>query len=279
MTDQGARCPQCQISFRVTPPQLRAAEGMVRCGFCLTAFNAHAHPAPLSPRSPADPPPWLRDDEAGQIDVDLDDEQLEAWLHSPPEPSFPPQSRGEVEVDASGTESSVTSPPAASQTPEPPWSPPRPASRRHGSRLVALSGGLVLALQALYFHADLWAEHAPLRPLYQKLCALAPCRLAPERAALPFRIDGVAVRPVAPRGLRLDAMLTNAGPEALPPPAIRIEFANLEGRVVAGRTLQPDQYLEIPRSERLAAGQSLHLVLEVLDPGPDAVSYHITPER
>lgn len=34
------RCPNCQTSFRITPEQLKARAGKVRCGQCQTVFNA-----------------------------------------------------------------------------------------------------------------------------------------------------------------------------------------------------------------------------------------------
>jgi predicted Zn finger-like uncharacterized protein len=34
------RCPDCQTTFRVTPEQLKARAGKVRCGQCRSAFNA-----------------------------------------------------------------------------------------------------------------------------------------------------------------------------------------------------------------------------------------------
>ena len=35
-----SRCPNCQTVFRVTPEQLRARAGKVRCGQCQAVFNA-----------------------------------------------------------------------------------------------------------------------------------------------------------------------------------------------------------------------------------------------
>ncbi|MCK7492109.1 MAG: zinc-ribbon domain-containing protein [Comamonadaceae bacterium] len=35
-----SRCPNCDTVFRVTPEQLTARQGMVRCGRCGTAFSA-----------------------------------------------------------------------------------------------------------------------------------------------------------------------------------------------------------------------------------------------
>lgn len=36
-------CPQCATRFRVTPEQLAARQGMVRCGQCRTVFNGFEH--------------------------------------------------------------------------------------------------------------------------------------------------------------------------------------------------------------------------------------------
>ena len=37
------RCPSCHQAFRVTDTQLKAKEGLVRCGFCQSVFNATDH--------------------------------------------------------------------------------------------------------------------------------------------------------------------------------------------------------------------------------------------
>ncbi|MFT5117893.1 MAG: putative Zn finger-like uncharacterized protein, partial [Kiritimatiellia bacterium] len=37
------RCPQCATAFRVTTEALKVANGSVRCGSCLSVFNAHIH--------------------------------------------------------------------------------------------------------------------------------------------------------------------------------------------------------------------------------------------
>ena len=40
---QIARCPNCETSFRLTEEQLHMANGSVRCGSCLTVFQADLH--------------------------------------------------------------------------------------------------------------------------------------------------------------------------------------------------------------------------------------------
>ena len=39
-TPMHTRCPQCQTIFHVTPAQLEARAGLVRCGICASAFQA-----------------------------------------------------------------------------------------------------------------------------------------------------------------------------------------------------------------------------------------------
>ena len=72
-------------------------------------------------------------------------------------------------------------------------------------------------------------------------------------------------------------MLANRGRAAQPLPSVRLTFENLQGEVIAARSFAPDEYLDQPPPAALAAGQSLHLVLELVDPGPDAVSYSLAP--
>jgi len=57
------RCPDCQTVFRVTPEQLRARAGKVRCGHCQGVFNAldslleEHHHAATAPEHPVPPSP------------------------------------------------------------------------------------------------------------------------------------------------------------------------------------------------------------------------------
>lgn len=54
------QCPECHALFRVSEGQMRLAQGQVRCGACLTVFDAQSHalqrvgqaPAPAEPNPP-----------------------------------------------------------------------------------------------------------------------------------------------------------------------------------------------------------------------------------
>src|SRR6187549_3627807 len=52
------QCPSCATTFRVTPPQLQAQHGMVRCGRCAQVFDGFKTLAtlPEAPPESALPP-------------------------------------------------------------------------------------------------------------------------------------------------------------------------------------------------------------------------------
>jgi len=51
------RCPTCSTAFRVTPEQLKARAGKVRCGHCKAVFNALESLEDAPPVAEAAPPP------------------------------------------------------------------------------------------------------------------------------------------------------------------------------------------------------------------------------
>src|SRR5438105_12024242 len=49
------RCPECQTAFRITVAQLKARDGLVRCGRCDSIFRADLHLfAPTSAQATSD---------------------------------------------------------------------------------------------------------------------------------------------------------------------------------------------------------------------------------
>lgn len=79
MSDQLTQCPHCQTSFRVTPGQLKAAGGLVRCGSCLGLFSAAINFIRVKP-DPDDSQdmPLEPDDMASSDDILLGDLDLDS---------------------------------------------------------------------------------------------------------------------------------------------------------------------------------------------------------
>ncbi|MFL0801782.1 MAG: zinc-ribbon and DUF3426 domain-containing protein [Agarilytica sp.] len=57
MTDNVTRCPKCATSFRISDAHLNSAKGSVRCGSCLSVFNAKNHLIPSHDEAPTPPQP------------------------------------------------------------------------------------------------------------------------------------------------------------------------------------------------------------------------------
>ena len=92
-----AQCPECRTAFRISHGQLRAADGLVRCGACLQVFSAQDHRVLLQ-----DGQAEMPASEAGEFIG----------------PPLPPALEETVELEAPA-QASAEDPPAAAEAPEP----------------------------------------------------------------------------------------------------------------------------------------------------------------
>jgi predicted Zn finger-like uncharacterized protein len=113
-------CPQCQTGFRVTPEQLAARQGLVRCGSCAAVFNGFAA---LQKSAELSPEPESETREAsGPTASPLND--LATGAHDMPRgdaafsegPSIPAAQAG-VSDEEAGAATSSDAPPESSATP------------------------------------------------------------------------------------------------------------------------------------------------------------------
>lgn len=142
------RCPHCQTHFRVTPEQLKARQGQVRCGACQQVFDAldsladetvAAAPTTATPAYPAAEEPVAdRKEETAAPEPETPTEPFAAATEPPaadiepaPQPDTPPQAAAEDEDRADLPEAMAAEPsdvladiPAASEAE------PSPESRR-----------------------------------------------------------------------------------------------------------------------------------------------------
>lgn len=80
------RCPECQTTFRISPRDLSAARGRVRCGHCDEVFNALEHLIGAAPEGEAKPSARDRGPggEPGDASDDLDDRGTPAFIQAGP---------------------------------------------------------------------------------------------------------------------------------------------------------------------------------------------------
>ncbi len=70
MTEHVTRCPKCATSFRISEAHLNSAKGSVRCGSCLSVFNAKDH---LLPAHEDDHNPTQQEDPDQDEDILISD--------------------------------------------------------------------------------------------------------------------------------------------------------------------------------------------------------------
>ncbi len=136
---------------------------------------------------------------------------------------------------------------------------------------------LALAAQLGWFHFDRVAQHEGLRSLYAEACQRLGCTLPTLLDIDKIKSNNLVVRshPKAGKALVIDVMVTNEAPFDQPFPNITFQFADLNGKPVAQRVFTPEEYLsgEFRELKLMPSDRPVHVTLEILDPGPDAVNY------
>lgn len=137
--------------------------------------------------------------------------------------------------------------------------------------IVALTG------QYLYYNRQQLAQYTELRPWLTQLCAVMHCDVPLQRDVKRIVLTSrlVESHPTRPNALLIDATLVNQADFAQPYPLLELRFSDLDNQLIAGRRFRPSEYL--PPGTALQAGmvphQPVHITLEIVDPGKDAVSF------
>lgn len=160
------------------------------------------------------------------------------------------------------------------------WQPPRP---RWGRRLLwgllillALAG---LGAQYVYFHLAELARNEQLRPWLEQACPLLGCQLPPRVDVSLIKSSNLTVRnhPTHPGALTVDAIIYNRAAFAQPFPLLELRFEDLNGQPLASRRFKPGEYLggELAGRKDMPPQTPIHIALEILDPGAQAVNYSL----
>jgi len=301
------RCPRCQTTFRVTPEQLKARQGKVRCGECQEVFNAldtlieaPAPPvmaaevpvlptpnlAPLEEEATPTPvdeaPPSAQQtdaaietldetanaDAAGEpTDAEMEDEVTEAEAPADAEAAIEPAAEPEAE----------SAPGAAEAAPEPALvAPPR---RRAWPWLVgALTALGVLSLQAaMHFRTELAVLHPETKPWFAAACEIAGCTLLLPRKAELVSIETSDLHPENGGRLGLSATLKNRAPFAQEFPHLEITLTDTADRALVRRVLAPPEYLAAGTAigAGFSAGREMPVDLSIEVADIPAVGYRL----
>jgi hypothetical protein len=86
----------------------------------------------------------------------------------------------------------------------------------------------------------------------------------------------VRAHPDAENALLVDAIILNKAPFEQPFTDLVLAFTDLDEKPIASRRFTPKEYLggELAGKEFMPRNQPIHLTLELVDPGSEAINYH-----
>ena len=291
-------CAHCNARFRVTPQQLNARQGQVRCGRCSQVFNGfqilERFPdddtggrllAEYERRRIAEPaPPAGTPSAAPAAGEPLD---LPIFEAEPPASPPPPQAAAPApahDFEPQPVQASVPPPPRRRR-----WlrhepditlemDPPEPPARawRFGVVLAAL----VLALEAAYAWRGPIAQRYPvLRPALEAACAYVGCTVPYSRDESLLKLEDSELLevPGKPNEIALGARVRNLASVAQEYPYLELTLTDLTGQAAVRRVLRPTDYMGRPLGygEVIPAGVEVALQLRLETPRIKATGYQL----
>ncbi len=265
-------CTHCLARFRVTPVQLNAKQGRVRCGRCGKVFSGFE----ALERFP--------DDDTGARLLAAR-EAAERTATLPAMEPFPEDDLPEVET--------LDTPPSPREHREPVDAPaPPPAivfeedfdaamprvSRAWSFGVVLLS--LVLTAELAYAFRSPIAQHYPAtRPWLESVCEDLRCTIAWSRDEQLLKLEDSELLevPGKPNEIALGARIRNLAPVPQEYPYIELTLTDLGGQPATRRVLKPADYLgRAPaHAESLAAGAEISIRLRLETPRIKATGYEL----
>jgi predicted Zn finger-like uncharacterized protein len=231
------QCPACGTHFRITPEQLQAHLGQVRCGRCMSVFDGLKALAEIAePAAPAAP--------AGGGEAPAF--RLEPVEPAPAAPPLQPAAPHAREAAAGLTDYGRA--PEQLLLDEELFADPAQVRRE---RLWALGAALLvflLAGQAAYhYRSELAVQFPGLKPYLVKLCGPLQCEVLPPQRPRQIAIEASdlqAIDPVRPGRIQLTATLRNHAGHDLGYPALDLVLTNTKEHTLARRVFLPTEYLE-----------------------------------
>lgn len=258
-------CPECTTVFTVKAEHLHAAGGLVRCGSCNHVYSA-VNFLFEETGDARDAAAAHREQESAADAAVVEAEPLAAFAGSP----------------GPATMTAEPVPAAVSATARPlrgSWQ-QRPITWHDVVSGVGI-GLLILLLgiQWLYYNPNILANDPRWRPVIDRVCAFLPCELPLQADLAKIELVERDVRrhPQADAALLINATLVNHASHAQPYPLFSVSFSNLAGKPVALRHFRPAEYLgdAATVSAGMAPGARVHAVLEIEDPGTEAISFQL----
>jgi len=144
-----------------------------------------------------------------------------------------------------------------------------------GLSIIVLT--IVLLAQASWLHYEKLSQHPQAAALYKKACEHLRCQLPVLSDIKKIKSHNLIVRshPTTPKALIIDATIVNNASFNQDFPNIALYFSDINNHTIAQRLISPKEYLpnEILNWNTMPPEQPIHISLEIIDPGKEAVNY------
>jgi len=257
-------CPTCSTVFAIKTEQLLAAAGRVRCGTCGQVFRAFD---------------YVYEDLESVQSALAEYHARQTVRHAKERQNGPGYAGAEVGADDGQEDFDAATP---DDFPLPAELTDSWPERSHFGRNLAKGAFigvllLMLGVQWVYFNRASLAAQTDWRPGLELFCSFLQCEL-------PLRVDLSRIELVSrdirkhPRiagALLINATLVNHADFPQPYPVLEVTFSNSTGTPVAARRFRPGEYLdnEAVIKAGMPVNTALQVMLEIEDPGEDAVSF------
>lgn len=297
-------CPNCNAVFYVTPDQLSAHHGDVRCGKCSHVFNANQRLAEIPEEnfSSSDKFILIEDDTPAEFTVDeafpnepVPDFQAEELPFETPEtdstPPVEPAPPEIEEIDFSVTESTTTQQERPAMAEEPAIAETfatntpfaeimQKSSLKWSWLMVAVLLLILIALQAVYYlRTPIAAKWPALKHHLIQACSYVNCTVElPQEIHLILLDDSNMQEDTEREGLiHLSSTLVNQAPYAQAYPLLELSLTDTHDTAVLRRTFAPAEYLPAGTEIRngIAPGEEVHIKLTLTASGEPVAGYRI----
>lgn len=144
---------------------------------------------------------------------------------------------------------------------------------------LTLVAAITLIGLLAWVNFDHYSRISPYRSYYSNACSVIGCELPALVSRKDIRAVNLVVRshPTVAGAFIVDAVLQNTAEFDQPFPSLDLVFTDVGNKPVAARRFHPAEYLagEMAGKTQMPSQKSVHIVLEIVDPGPDAVGYRI----
>jgi Protein of unknown function (DUF3426) len=151
-------------------------------------------------------------------------------------------------------------------------------SSSFGWWITAILGLLIIfILQSTYFMRDDLARHDILRPVLEKFCGLAACKIPLRKDISKIIIVNREIHNATNTKniLQVNITLKNIASYIQPFPKMQLSFSDINGNRIAYRRFTPEEYLlkKTDVSEGMAPQIPVIANLKILDPGEHAIAF------